>query len=130
MPMKKKACIVDIKIKFRKKYLRQPSIDCDFCNISSACDVVYKWRWLTQAGYWFILRFCEHFTCLSSKIQNAIKLENLSNLITSSSSYQCIRRKTRLVHFVIHGRHTSVECMCAYWGSPNVNFQNKWKNNT
>ena len=58
-------------------------------------------------------------------MQNAIKLENISNLITSSSSY-C--RKTRLVHFVIHGRHTSMECMCAYWGSPNVNFQNKLKN--
>ena len=27
--MKKKACIVDIKKKFRKKYLRQPSIDFD-----------------------------------------------------------------------------------------------------
>ena len=75
--------------------------------------------------------FCEHFTCLSSKIQNAIKLENISNLITSPSSYQCIRRKARLVYrgyFVIHGRHISMECMwlCAYWGSPNVNFQNKW----
>jgi len=45
MPMKKKACIVDKK-KFRKKYLRQPSIDFDFCNISSSCDVVYKGRWL------------------------------------------------------------------------------------
>ena len=43
--MKKKACIVDIKNKFRKKYLRQqPSIDFDFCNISSSCDVVYKGR--------------------------------------------------------------------------------------
>jgi hypothetical protein len=51
------------KKKFRKKYLRQPSIDFDFCNISSSCDVVYKGRWLTQAGYW---RFFEHFTCLSS----------------------------------------------------------------
>jgi hypothetical protein len=30
--MKKKACIVDIKKKFRKKYLRQPSIDFDFCK--------------------------------------------------------------------------------------------------
>ena len=30
--------------KFRKKYLRQPSIDFDFCNISSSCDVVYKGR--------------------------------------------------------------------------------------
>jgi hypothetical protein len=104
MPMEKKACIVDIKKKFRNKYLRQPSIDFDFCNISSSCEVVYKGRWLTQAGYWYILRFCEHFTCLSSKIQNAIKLVNISNLITSPSSYQCIRRKTwRLVHFpVIH----------------------------
>ena len=131
MPMKKKACIVDIKKKFRKKYLRQPSIDFHFCNISSSCDVVYKGRWLTQACYWFILRFCEHFVCLSSKIQNAIKLENISNLITSPSSYQCICRKTRLVHFVFHGRHISMECynvfdMCTYWGSPNVNFQNKY----
>ena len=40
MPMKKKACTK----KFRKKYLRQPSIDFDFCNISSSCDVVYKGR--------------------------------------------------------------------------------------
>ena len=56
-------------------------------------------------------------------MQNAIKLENISNLITSPSSYQC--RKTRLVHFVIHGRHTSMECMRAYCGSPKVNFQNK-----
>jgi hypothetical protein len=37
--MKKKACIVDIKKKSGKKYLRQPSIDFDFCNISSSCDV-------------------------------------------------------------------------------------------
>jgi hypothetical protein len=44
------------KKEFRKKYLRQPSIDFDFCNISSSCDVVYKGHWLTQAGYWFILR--------------------------------------------------------------------------
>ena len=100
-------------------------MDFDFCNISSSCNVVYKGRWLTQAGYWFILRFCAHFTCLRRKIQNAIKLENISNLITSPSSYQCIcsRRKTRLVHFVMHGRHISMECMCAYWGSPNVNFK-------
>ena len=49
--MKKKACIVDIKKIFWKKYLRQPSIDFDFCNISSSCDVVYKGRRLTQAGY-------------------------------------------------------------------------------
>ena len=113
--MERKACIVDIEKKFRNKYLRQSSIDFDFCNrISSSCDVVYKGRWLTQAGYWFILRFCEHFTCLSSKIQNAIKLENISNLITSPSSYQCIRRKTwRLVHFlVIHGQHINGMYVC------------------
>jgi hypothetical protein len=60
-------------------------------------------------------------------MQNAIKLENISNLITSPSSYQIQCRKSRLVHFVIHGRHTSMECMCAYWGSPKVNFQNKWE---
>ena len=30
MPNEKKACIVDIKTKFQKKYLRQPSIDFDF----------------------------------------------------------------------------------------------------
>jgi hypothetical protein len=44
---------------------------------------------LTQAGYWFILRFCQHFNCLSCKIQNAIKLQNISNLIASPSSYPC-----------------------------------------
>ena len=38
--MKKKACTKQ----FRKKYLRQPSIDFGFCNISSFCDVVYKGR--------------------------------------------------------------------------------------
>ena len=76
--MEKQACIVDMQKKFRKKYLKQPFIDFDFCNISSSCDVVYKGRWLTQAGYWFILRFCGHFTCLSRKIKNAIKLENIS----------------------------------------------------
>ena len=60
-------------------------------------------------------------------MQNAIKLENISNLITSPSSYQC--RKTRLVQFVIHGRHTPMECthMCAYWGSPKVNFSKQMK---
>jgi hypothetical protein len=31
-------------------------------------------------------------------MQNVIKLENISNLITSPSSYQC--RKTRLVHLL------------------------------
>ena len=60
-------------------------------------------------------------------MQNAIKLENISNLITSPSSYQC--RKTRLVHFVIHGRHTSMECMCAYWVSPKGNFKTNEKKN-
>ena len=83
--MKKKFVLLT-KQNIRKKYLRQPSIDFDFCNISSSCDVVNKGRWLTQAGYWFILRFYEHFTSSSSKIQNAIKLENISNLITSPSS--------------------------------------------
>ena len=58
-------------------------------------------------------------------MQNAIKLENISNLITLTSSYEC--RKARLVHFVMHGRHTSMECMCEYWGSLKVHFQNKWK---
>jgi hypothetical protein len=56
-------------------------------------------------------------------MHNAIKLENISHLITSPSNYQL--RKTRLVHFVIQGRHTSMECMNAYWGSPKINFQNK-----
>jgi hypothetical protein len=27
------------------------------------------------------------------------------------------------------GRHTSMECMCAYWGSSKVNFQNKLNKN-
>ena len=30
---------------FRKKYLRQPSIDFDLCNLSPSGDVVYKGRW-------------------------------------------------------------------------------------
>jgi hypothetical protein len=42
-------------------------------------------------------------------MQNAIKLENISNLITSPSSYQC--RKTRLVPFVIHGRYQWNVCV-------------------
>ena len=128
MPMKKKASIVDIKKQFRKKYLRQPSMDFHFCNISSSCDVVYKGRLLTQAGYWFILRFCGHFTCLSSKIQNAIKLENISNLNTLPSSYQCIRRKNKVSVFC-YSWSTHINewiCDCPHWGSPNVNFQNKW----
>ena len=65
-------------------------------------------------------------------MQNGIKLENIRNLITFPSSYQCRKTSlqlTRLVHFVIHSRHTSMEYMCAYWGSPKVNFQNKWKKN-
>jgi hypothetical protein len=119
--MKKKACIVDIKKNSGKKYLIQPSSDFDFCNISSSCDAVYKGRSLTHADYWFILRFCDHFICLSSKIQNAIKLENISNLITSPSSYQCIRRKTRLVHFVIHGRHINGMYVCVL-GIPKCKF--------
>ena len=86
MAMEKKSLYCWHRKQFRNKYLRQPSIDFDLCNISSSCDVVYKGRWLTQAGYRFILRFCEHFTCLSSKIQNAIKLENIGNLITSPST--------------------------------------------
>ena len=75
---------------------------------------------LIQAGYWFSLRFYGHFTCLSSKIQNAIKLENISNLITSPSSYQC--RKTRLVHFVIHRRHASMECILPWTRGGFVTF--------
>ena len=130
MSMENKACWH--KNKFRKKYLRQPSIGFHFRNISSSCDVVDKGRWLTQAGYWFILRLCEHFTCLNSKIQNAIKLENISNLITSPSSYQCIRRKTRLVHCVIYGRHISMKFiwLCAYWGSQMLIFKTNDKKNT
>ena len=37
--MKKKACIVDI-----KKNSGKNTIDFDFCNISSSCDVVYMGR--------------------------------------------------------------------------------------
>ena len=58
-------------------------------------------------------------------MQNAIKLENISNLITSPSRITV--NIIRLVHFVIHGRNTPMECMCAYWGSPKVNFQGKKK---
>ena len=43
-----------------------------------------------------------------------------------SRAFQTDMHNKRLVQFVIHGRHISMpmECMCAYWGSPNVNFQN------
>ena len=51
-------------------------------------------------------------------------MENISNLITSSSIYQC--RKPRLVHFVIHGRHTSMY-MCAL-GIPKGKFLKQMKN--
>jgi hypothetical protein len=56
--MRKKACIVDIEKNSGKKYLRQPSIEFDFCNISSSCDVVYKvpdWHMLvTDLFYDFV----------------------------------------------------------------------------
>ena len=117
--MEKKACIVDIKKNSGINTWDNHLSTLTFFNISSSCDVVYKGPWLTQAGYWFILRFCEHLTCLSSKIQNAIKLENISNLITSPSSYQCIRRKTwRLVH----GRHISMEWYVCVLGIPKCKF--------
>ena len=54
-------------------------------------------------------------------MQNAIKLENISNLITSPSSYQC-RKTTRLVHFVIHGRHTSMGMYVCVLGIPKGKF--------
>ena len=44
--MKKKKVLLLTKKHFQKKYFkRQPSIDLDFCNLSSSCDVVYKGRW-------------------------------------------------------------------------------------
>jgi hypothetical protein len=36
--------MVHVFLQDRNKYLRQPSIDFDVCNISSSCDVVYKGR--------------------------------------------------------------------------------------
>jgi hypothetical protein len=39
MPMKKKACIVDIKKKSGKKYLRQPSID-----FVAKCKMPSNWK--------------------------------------------------------------------------------------
>ena len=69
---------------FRKKCLRQPSIDFDFSNLSSSGDVVYKERW----WHWHKL-VTDLFYDFMSYMQNAIKLENISNLITSPSSYQC-----------------------------------------
>ena len=129
MPMKKKSLYCWHKKKFRKKYLRQSSIDFHFCNIYRHPVTLFTrdadWHKLVTDLFY---DFVSILLVWVAKYQNAIKLENISNLITSPSSYQCIRRKTRLVYFVIHGRHISMECMwlCAYWGSPNVNFQNKW----
>ena len=61
---------------FQTKYLRQPFLDFDFCNLSFSGDVVYKERWwhwhklrytdydyLQTFFYWFILRLYEHFPC-------------------------------------------------------------------
>ena len=49
----------------------------------------------------------EHFTCLNSYMQNAIRLENISNLITSPSSYQC--RETT-VNRKVSGLCNAVTC--------------------
>ena len=69
-----------IYIFFRKKYLGQPSIDFDFWNFSSFRDVVYKergWNWHKLATDLF-------YDLLSILLlRNAIKLENISNLIAS-----------------------------------------------
>jgi hypothetical protein len=41
-------------------------MDFDFWNPTSSGGVVYKDADdVNTHGYWFILRFCEHFTCLS-----------------------------------------------------------------
>ena len=99
------------------------------------CLGPFLWKCLYQVRvitFFPVFRLWTDFVCLynyefwlslckivrSSVILLLPLLENISNLITSPSSYQCIRRKTRWVHFVIHGRHISMECMCAYWGSP------------
>jgi hypothetical protein len=63
-------------------------------------------------------------------MQNAIKLENISNLITPPSSYQCRHKVSAFCYSWPTQSHTSMECMFAFWGSPKVNFQNKWKKNT
>jgi hypothetical protein len=48
------------------KYLRQPSMDFDFWNLTSSGDVVYKDAHdVNTHGYWLTLWFCEHLTCLS-----------------------------------------------------------------
>jgi hypothetical protein len=61
-------------------------MDFDFWNLTSSGGVVYKDADDVNAhGYWFILRFCEHFACLSCKIKNAIKVENISSFIASQS---------------------------------------------
>jgi hypothetical protein len=81
------------KIKSEKK---QPSIDFDFCNISSSCDVVYKGRWLTQAGYWFILRFWNSPSVINkysvAKYFFIICFENLH--LGIPSTHTCIIFKT------------------------------------
>jgi hypothetical protein len=40
---------------FRTKYLRQPFINFDFCNLSSSGDIVYKDRW----WHWHKLRYTD-----------------------------------------------------------------------
>jgi hypothetical protein len=92
MPMKKKACTK----KFRKKYLRQPSIDFDFCNISSSCDVVYKglfvycmgvtkWEGDSNFIHWFCTRVQYDFLLhrkwflLINMLENGISVLLLAN---------------------------------------------------
>jgi hypothetical protein len=52
------------------------------------------------------------------------------NIVSFIFSYYRESKPPFCLHYeksslLIHGRHTSMECMCAYWGSPKVNFQNK-----
>jgi hypothetical protein len=52
-------------------------------------------------------------------MQNAIKLGNISNLITSPSSYQCRKTTDSTVNMKVSAFCYSwpTHCMCAYWGS-------------
>ena len=75
----KTAHIIFTYIFFRNIYLRQPSTDFDFWNLTYSGDVVSKEHWWHNTSCLLI-----YFTILWA--QNAIKVENISNLIASQYS--------------------------------------------
>jgi hypothetical protein len=115
-------------------------LDLRMIHMSSECE--YEWYWKISACS---TEYEAHTIILNNSIFSASAVHNKSgcSIVTSAvklpwrpsvskqnTAYNVFLKslETRLVYFVIHGRHISMECMwlCVYWRSPNVNFQNKW----